>query len=341
MKRDVLYFTAPRRVEIARQELPPPGPGKVLVQSLLSAISPGTESLIYRGQFPAGLELDENISALAGSFEYPFAYGYCLVGRVVETGPQVNPDWLDRLVFSFQPHASRFADSAEELLPVPEGISPEEAVFLPNMETAVNFVHDGAPLLGEHAAVFGQGIVGLLTTALLGRFPLDALVSFDLHPQRRSASLEAGASASFDPSDPAAWQQARDLFPQGADLVYEISGAPEALEQAIALAGFGGRVVIGSWYGEKRVELDLGGRFHRSRIRLISSQVSSIASGLTGRWSKERRFAAAWEMIRQVKPSRWISRRFPFHEAEQAYKLMDEEPGSCLQIVFEYPNQEN
>jgi 2-desacetyl-2-hydroxyethyl bacteriochlorophyllide A dehydrogenase len=334
--RQVLYFTAPGQVEIVSEPLPEPGPDQLQVQTILSAISPGTERLIYAGQFPQGLPVDETIASLAGSFQYPLRYGYCLVGRVQAAGSRVSPEWLGRVVFSFQPHASHFLARPDELLPLPAGISPENAVFLPNMETAVSFVQDGAPLLGERAVVFGQGIVGLLTTGLLQRFPLQTLLTFDLHPTRRQASIQAGAQESLDPAMPQVWEQARALLPGGADLVFEVSGAPPALDQAIALTGYAGRVVIGSWYGQKPVSLNLGGSFHRSRIRLLSSQVSSLAPELSGRWTKERRFSVAWEMIRQLQPARWITRRSPFQQAGLAYQRLAEQPGEDIQVIFEY-----
>jgi 2-desacetyl-2-hydroxyethyl bacteriochlorophyllide A dehydrogenase len=340
MDRLALYFSSPRQVEVVREELPAPGEGQLLVRSLLSAISPGTESLIYRDQFPSDLAVDENLNSLAGEFQYPLKYGYCLVGKVAGVGTGAGQEWLGKLVFSFQPHVSSFLAFADDLIPLPPSISPEEAIFLPNMETAVNLVMDGAPLLGERAAVFGQGIVGLLTTALLARFPLERLVALDLHPNRRQAALEAGATDSYDPTAPEVWEQLEAALPGGADLVYEVSGAPQALNQSIALAGFSGRVVIGSWYGQKRVELDLGGRFHRSRIQLIASQVSSLAPVLSGRWTKARRFGIAWEMLDRIKPSRWITHRYPVDKAQQAYRLMDERPADCIQIVFEYPEPE-
>jgi len=126
------------------------------------------------------------------------------------------------------------------------------------------------------------------------------------------------------------------IQPQGADLTYELSGSPAALDQAIRVTGYAGRVVLGSWYGSKRASLDLGGRFHRSRIRLLSSQVSSLAPEFSGRWSKERRFSVAWKMLQELKPSRWITHRFPLEEAEQAYRLLDTQPGEALQVLFTY-----
>jgi 2-desacetyl-2-hydroxyethyl bacteriochlorophyllide A dehydrogenase len=331
-----VYFTAPGKVSVRQDPLHDLLPGQVLVQTLLSAISPGTELLVYRGQFPQGLLVDETISSLGGDFRYPLKYGYAAVGRVIAVGEGLDPAWEGRLVFAFHPHESHFAVHPDELLPIPEDIPADEAVFLPNMETAVNFILDGVPRIGERAAVFGQGIVGLLTAALLAQFPLDQLVTLDRYPLRRKASIQAGAHACLDPADPGTAEQFRLLLPQGADLVYELSGAPSALDSAIDSASFDGRVVVGSWYGSKRASLDLGGRFHRSRIRLISSQVSTLSPELTGRWTKARRFEAAWQMLRRVRPSRWITQRFPLEAAPQAYRLLDQEPERAIQVVFDY-----
>jgi threonine dehydrogenase-like Zn-dependent dehydrogenase len=333
MKRQSLYFVAPGQVEVIQEELPALLPEQVLVETILSAISPGTELLFYRGLFPEDIQVDESIAALKQSAAYPLKYGYSLIGRVIAVGQAVDAAWKNRLVFAFHPHESHFNARPSELIPVPEGISAEDAVFLPNMETALNFVLDGAPLVGEHAAIFGQGIVGLLTTAVLAQFPLGSLVTLDRFANRRAASLELGAGASMDPQD---IERLKSLQPGGADLVFELSGSPAALDQAISVTAYSGRVVIGSWYGRKVAALNLGGRFHRSRIRLVSSQVSSIAPELSGRWTKERRFSLAWEMLCKIKPSRLVTQRIPISQAASAYQLLDLHPEQGIQIVFTY-----
>ena len=180
-------------METVSEELPSPSAGQVLVRTIVSAISPGTELLVYRGQWPEDLPIDETIPALAGAFAYPVSYGYSAVGRVTETGTDVDPAWSGRTVFSFSPHASHFLASPDQLLVVPDSLSPDDAAFLPNMETAVNFVMDGRPMIGEVVVVFGQGVVGLLTCALLARFPLDRLVALDTCPLRRRMSAELGS----------------------------------------------------------------------------------------------------------------------------------------------------
>ena len=336
MERNSLYFTAPGQIAIREETLLPTGRGQVLVESICSAISPGTESLIYHGQFPTGMAVDEGISALSGEFSYPLKYGYALVGRVIQVGAEVDPDWQERLVFAFNPHESHFIASPDELMPVPEGMAPEEAVFLPNMETAINFVMDGAPLIGEKVVIFGQGIVGLLTTTLLARFPLDDLITLDRYPLRRQTSLACGAQASLDPAAPQILDALKTRLSIGSDLTYELSGSPVGLDQALAVTGFAGRLVIGSWYGKKKVDLDLGGYFHRSRIRLISSQVTSLAPELSGRWTKGRRFEIAWQMLSAVKPSAFITQRFPLKQAAQAYELLDQCPQDAIQVLLTY-----
>lgn len=402
MKRKTLVFSAPRQVEIREEELPALGPEEVLVETLCSAISAGTEMLFYQGRFPRDLEVDTVISALRGPAAYPLTYGYAAVGVVREVGPQVDPRWSDQLVFAFQPHASHFIARPEMLLPVPAPLSAESACFLPNMETAINLLQDGAPILGERVIVFGQGVVGLLTTALLAEFPLECLVTADCYELRRRTSqaemqrsgipccasldplaadfrnqvmtlLARGASApapgvsdiGLHPESPSPLSPTQTSWPMGSatspssafasfpahtpssssetdytkdlfDLAYELSGNPAALNDALALTRFSGRVVIGSWYGEKRAPLDLGGTFHRSRIQIMASQVSTITPALSARWDKTRRFTLAWQALQRIRPERWITHRFPLDQAAAAYRLLDEHPQEALQVIFTY-----
>ena len=338
MRQQRLEFLEPGRVEVKVGPAPQPAADHVLVRTQSSAISPGTEMLVYRGQWPRGVAVDSTIEALAGAFAYPLAYGYCAVGRVIATGTAVSSQWLNRRVFAFHPHQDLFCAGPATLHPIPDDIDDDTALFLPSMETAVNLLLDGGPLIGEKVVVVGQGIIGLLTTALLSRFPLAGLATLDTHPLRRQASLGLGARECFHPEDPALPTRWGGESGRGgeADLVYEVSGNPEGLDTALSLARFSGRVVVGSWYGAKRVDLDLGSFFHRGRVSLISSQVSSIAPGLTGRWRDSRRLDLAWEMLRLIRPSGCITHRFALAEAPEAYALIDSSPGETIQVIFDH-----
>ncbi len=298
--------------------------------------------LVYQGRFPRNLESDSAISGLRGGFKYPLAYGYANAGIVRKIGKDVDNFWRDKLVFSFQPHTSHYVCQPDSLIPVPSPLSPETACFLPNMETAVNLVQDGAPVLGERVLVLGQGVVGLFATSLLSEFPLETLVivdRFDLRCQMGMAECQkskASSCALLEPGTDDFREQAFSALKQGADLTFELSGNPAALNDAIKLTRFSGRVVIGSWYGEKPAEIDLGSTFHRSRIKLISSQVSTVSPELSGRWDKQRRFNVAWQAIERIQPERWITHRFTLDEAADAYRLLDQNPQEALQVILEY-----
>jgi 2-desacetyl-2-hydroxyethyl bacteriochlorophyllide A dehydrogenase len=341
MKRATLIFEKSHTVVIKEEPLPAPGIGEVLIKTIFSAVSAGSELLIYRDLMPSGLPADMTIKALSKPFRYPLKYGYASVGEVVAVGSGIDQQWRGRQVFCFHPHESHYTATIEDIMVLPAAVDPKEALFLPNMESAVNFLMDGRPAIGERACVFGQGIVGLLTTALLAQYPLRQLVTFDRYSARRRASMDAGADIALDPEDPASTDALPDAGDPNvtaglADLVFELSGNPQALNQAIQVAGFGGRIVLGSWYGRQEARLDLGGRFHRNRIQLISSQVSTLPPKLSGRWTKKRRINMAWEMIRRCEPAQFISHQFPLNRAKEAYELLDKYPHEALQVIFTY-----
>jgi 2-desacetyl-2-hydroxyethyl bacteriochlorophyllide A dehydrogenase len=322
-----LFFTSPKQIEIRETTLPPLKDDEVLVETICSAISAGTEMLVYRGQFP---HLADSNDVLSSDLNYPLAYGYACVGRIKELGKEVKKDWENKLVFAFQPHTSAFNAQPSALIPIPDSLPPENACFLPNMETSVNLVQDGAPILGERVLVLGQGVIGLLTASLLSEFPLESLVTVDRFDLRRNALQVEGQKSMVES------RSIQDLQPSTFDLVFELSGSPSALNDAISLTSFSGRIVIGSWYGQKRAEIDLGGTFHRSRIKLISSQVSSISPEMSGRWDKARRFEVTWEALKRIQTAKWITHRFSLEDAGKAYHLLDENPQETIQVVFEY-----
>ncbi|MCL5611794.1 MAG: zinc-binding alcohol dehydrogenase [Chloroflexi bacterium] len=333
---NTVTFTAPRQVELRQESLPALGADDVLVETICSAISAGTEMLVYRGQFPREIN---SVDAISSGLHYPTAYGYACAGHVIEIGSRVDPKWAGRLIFSFQPHVSHFVTTTDCLIPIPENISPETACFLPNMETAVNVVQDAAPILGERVLVLGQGVIGLLTTSLLSEFPLECLIAADCYELRRNALKVEGQKSKvikLDPGQSDFHGQAKKHLSGGADLTLELSGSPSALDDAITLTRFSGRIVIGSWYGEKCAPIDLGHSFHHSRIKLISSQVSTIAPELSARWDKSRRFDVAWKALERIKPEKWITHRFPIEEASKAYDLVDKNPQETIQIIFNY-----
>ena len=334
MDAQTLYFTALGSVERRPTELAVPTGEQLLVETAASGVSAGSELLVYRGEVPEDLPVDETIDALDGSFEYPLAYGYSAVGEVVAAGDDATT-WVGDRVFAFVPHADRFLATPDTVVRLPDDVTTAAATLLPTIETATNLTLDGAPRIGEQVTVFGAGPVGLCTIAALARFPLAGLRVVEPLAHRREVARAFGADAVVEPGDPAAGYPEADAT--GADLVYELSGKPATLDAAVDAAGYDSRVVVGSWYGSKRASVDLGGSFHRDRIDLVSSQVSTIAPELRGRWDRSRRFDVALDRLATLDADALVTHRVPFSEAGRAYELLDERADDPLHVVFEYP----
>jgi len=309
------------------------GNDQLRVETTLSGVSAGTELLVYRDEVPEEMPVDATLPAFEGaSFDYPLAYGYAAVGRVVETGTETDDDWLGRRVFCFRPHTETFVADPSAVVPLPDELSTTAAAMLPTVETAVTLVLDTAPRLGERVAVFGAGAVGLTTVALLADCPLAELIVVEPQPERRERAAALGADTTLVPEA----AQRADEEP-GLDAAVEISGNPAALDDAVAAVGYDGRVTVGSWYGQKRADLNLGGEYHRSRIALEASQVSTLDPSLRGRWTTDRRLQTALSRAADLPLSELVTHRIPFEEAPRAYELLDESGGETpLQVVFDY-----
>ncbi|MGI8551460.1 MAG: zinc-binding dehydrogenase [Dehalococcoidia bacterium] len=329
-----VWFPRAREVEIRREPVPPVDDDEVRVRAVASALSHGTEMLVYRGQVPASLPLD--LPTLRGGFCFPIKYGYASVGRVVEAGAGVQRLGVGDLVFALHPHQTEYVVPASFPVRLEPGTDPEAAVFLANLETALNIMLDAAPRLGERVVIFGLGVIGLLLIQLLRRAGAGLIIVVDPLPLRRELGARRGADLTREPS-PDLPETVRDLTDGiGADLVIEASGHGPALAQAIDCAAFQGTVIVSSWYGSKTVTLDLGGAFHRRRLRLISSQVSSIDPALQPRWDHARRLALARDLLPTLQLVPLISHRFPFQRAADAYALVDQHPEQTVQVILTY-----
>ena len=340
MTTQAIFHVAPHTVQVHEAQAGKPGPGELQIRAVCSAISPGTESLVFRGGVPEDWKKDEGLETLDGDFRYPFKYGYALVGEVIGAGSRDDRRWQGQRVFAFHPHQAETVIDKRYCYLLPEGMPADRALFLANMESALNLVMDAAPLAGERGMVFGQGVVGLLALSVLSQFPLEELITADPVAERREWSRKLGAGLAIDPARGRELTVLEEcLFDKdqnGLDFAIEVSGQIDALNQAIRLSGFDGRIVVGSWYGRNAGLVDLGGHFHRRRIKLISSQVSTVDPALSGRWSKERRLNLALDWLDRVAPEQFITHRFGLSDCQNAFELAADKNSGALQVIFEY-----
>ncbi|WP_315833570.1 zinc-binding alcohol dehydrogenase [Bradyrhizobium prioriisuperbiae] len=278
-----LWYCGPEQVEIRQDIVGPPGPDEVRVRALYSAISRGTESLVFGGRIPESEFERMRAPFMAGRFPFPVKYGYATVGRI-EDGVEAL---RNRTVFALYPHQTLFNIAAGSVAILPDNVPPQRAVLAANMETALNAVWDAAPGPSDRIAVIGAGVVGSLVAYLCGQLPGTDVTLVDINPAR--AELARALGVGF----------ARPGNVKGdCDLVVHASGAPEGLRTALELAGEEATVLEMSWYGDTAVTAMLGGPFHSRRLRLVSSQVGQIAPSHRPRWTHQRRLAAAIALLR-------------------------------------------
>ena len=325
-----VWFPRPRTVEIRQEPLRDPRPDEIHVRAIVSALSQGTERLVFRGEVDPALPLD--LPTLAGGYGFPVKFGYASVGRVVRAGRDAREFREGDLVFALHPHQEEYVIAAPLAHRLPESVSPEAGVFLANLDTAVNVVLDARPRTGEHVLVFGQGVVGLLITQVLIRSGA-YVIAVEPNTTRAEMSARLGASAVLGPDDLAL---ARHFTGgRGPDLAIEASGNAQALQSAIDTVANEGTIVVCSWYGEKRVTLDLGGRFHRGRLKIKSSQVGGIDPSLAPRWDRARRLAHATDLLSELRLVDLITHRVRFERAADAYALLDNAP-DAIQVILQY-----
>ena len=284
MQGKALWYVAPGRAELRQEMIDAPESGEVQVRSLFGAISRGTERLVLAGRVPASEYERMRAPLMAGTFPFPVKYGYATVGRVEAGVADLRP----RVVFSLHPHQSLFTISAEAVVPVPERVPARRAVLAANMETALNALWDGAPGPADRIAVVGGGLVGLLIAYLCARLPGAEITVVDVASARAEVAHRIGAHF----ADP-------NAAPRDCDLVFHASGTAAGLATALRLAGEETGIVELSWYGTGDVAVPLGEAFHSRRLRLVSSQVGSVAPSHRPRWTRRRRLMAALALLEE------------------------------------------
>ena len=306
-------YGGPDVLKLEEVETPRPKAGEVLVRTLCSGVSAGTERLVLGAAVPPEIREAMALPSMQGGFELPISYGYAAVGVIDELGEGVAPSRRGARVLALHPHHDRFVVAEGALRPLPLATPPERAVLAPNLETAVNAVWDAGVGLGDRVMVTGLGAVGLLVTFAAARAGA-SVVGVDPDAGRRELARALGAARATD------HPERSDLA--AADALVEASGSPAALAGLVAGAGVEAQIVIASWYGTRPVELGLGGSFHPHRVTLRSTQVASIAPARRGRWTIARRWDLVCELLVDERLDRLLAPPTPLAQAPALYAAL-------------------
>ena len=313
------WIRAPGHGEIVRAELPRRQDDQVLVRTIYSSISRGTESLVFRGEVPPSQYQAMRAPFQEGEFPGPIKYGYTSVGEV-QQGPDPQPNPLvGRTVFCLYPHQDLYCVPATMVTPVPDDVPAGRAVLGANMETAVNAVWDARPAAGDRIVIIGAGVVGLLIAWLCRQIPGTRVRVVDINPARESVARALGLAFLAEPP--------RDAI---ADLVIHASGQPEGLQSALAVAGTEATIIEVSWYGSRFVPLPLGESFHARRLTLRSSQVGRLHPDRTARWDRTGRMELALELLRDPCLEVLITGESEFEDLPEVLAKLSRDPGDTL-----------
>ena len=263
--------------------LPEPGRDEVMVRTLRSGVSRGTETIVFRGGVPPGQYGAMRAPFQEGDFPAPVKYGYLNVGAV-EQGPE---ELYGRTVFCLYPHQSAYVVPARAVTVVPDDVPPARAVLAGTVETAVNALWDAGPLLGDRVAVVGAGMVGCCVARLLRKFPAVEVTLVDVDPSRAEVAAALGVQFAL-PAD----------APGDRDLVVHASATSAGLQRSLELLAPEGTVIELSWYGDDEVALSLGGAFHSSRLAIRASQVGTVSPARAGTRTTADRLTLALELLR-------------------------------------------
>ncbi|MGD9961531.1 dehydrogenase [Nocardioides sp.] len=276
------WVVAPGVGEIRTVEVPEPGPDEVLVRTLFTAVSRGTEQLVWRGGVPPSEHLTMRAPFQEGEFPGPVKYGYLNVGSV-EVGP---PHLVGRTVFCLYPHQSAYVVPAAAVTVVPDQVPARRAVLAGTVETAVNALWDAGPLVGDRVNVVGAGMVGCCVARLLAQIPGTAVTLVDVDPGRAATAEALGVDFALP-----------DRAPEARDLVVHASATSAGLQLSLDLLAPEGTVLDLSWYGDTEVTLSLGGSFHSGRLAVRASQVGLIAAARRSRRTHADRLALALDLL--------------------------------------------
>ena len=277
------WLRAPGVGEIRPVTLPAPGEGDVMVRSLRSGVSRGTETLVFRGGVPAPQYAAMRAPFQEGDFPAPVKYGYLNVGTVEQGAPEL----CGRTVFCLYPHQTAYVVPVGAVTVVPDGVPSDRAVLAGTVETAVNALWDAAPLLGDRVTVVGAGMVGCCVARLLSRFPAVHVALVDVDAGRADVAAALGVDFAL-PAGAA----------DGRDLVIHASATSAGLQRSLELLAAEGTVIDLSWYGDSEVRLRLGGAFHARRLGIRASQVGTVSPARSGRRTTADRLALALHLLR-------------------------------------------
>ena len=325
-----------------------PGPGEVLVRSVLSAEKHGTDLLFYRGQSPfSGKDFDGEHGLFMPKDtkweitpEAPLRMGNATVGIVEEVGAGVEGLAVGDRVYSGLPIRESHTVNAGAVRLAPEGVSDEMLVCVDPALVALTAIRQGGTLIGETVAVFGMGAIGLMTARLAKIAGAALVIAVEPLALRAELAKQYGADVIIDPQEGDAGLQIRRATEMaGVDVGIETSGNHGALHHTIRGTRYGGTIIPVAWYHGGAAALDLGEEWHFNRQTMVSgARLESVPYRDHPRWDPARIERTVMDLFQrgELTVAGMLNPRVQIAEAAEAYRLIDEHPEACVKLGVVY-----
>ena len=328
-----ILFAGKEVVELRSLPGPDPGPGEVLVRTTKTLISTGTECICYAHLVEPGTNWDRMV-------QYPMAAGYSHAGVVEAVGEGVTDLSPGGRVASFHSHRQFACGPAEGFLPVPEGITDEEATFYALATVAQNAIRKAEHELGDTVVVVGLGILGQLVAQYARLLGAREVIAVDLSEARLEMAAGHGASATLCMGADAAREPVAELTGgRLADVVYDVTGSPAAFAPVQRLARRFGRLILLGDTGtpsEQRLVND----FLWRGLRVIGAFSGDPPPDETDHhyWTRKNMARLFFDYLRngQMRVSDLITHRFHPQEAGEVYRMLLQDRGATVGVVFDW-----
>ena len=304
-------------------EVRTPGRGEVLVETVCTLISAGTEL----GTQEQGRTED-------------FTPGYSNTGRIIEIGEGAEGYEIGDRVLSLGSHASHVTVSAapQSLAKLPETVSFEDGTFGVLGSVSMHGVRKARIELGEFACITGMGLVGQLALQLASQTGAEVLVAVDLSDPRLEVAKASGATHALNPSRCDLSAEIESITEgRGLDVTIEASGYPELLPIAFDMARIGGRIMALGSIWHRKIEVDFMD-FHLKELTLVGCHQPKCPTVATPAfpWTQQYNRRQILRMIErdEIDVSRLITHRVPYTEAGEAYRLLRDERDKSLGAIL-------
>ncbi|MFY0601906.1 MAG: zinc-binding alcohol dehydrogenase [Cyclobacteriaceae bacterium] len=295
-------------------------PGNLVIESLYSFVSQGTECLVISESLSPILSSKMRVPFMKGDFHSDFTYGYSTVGHVLE-----GPEHLkNKNVHLMHPHQNLLIAQAEDVFVLPEMMDPKLGTLASNMETAVNAIWDAQIEVGDKVLIVGYGTIGALTALLAKNIIGTEVFVLDKNEKRIDSAVRHGIKVYEEGCD--------DFF----DIVFNTSANQEIIQKAFEVTRSEGKIVELSWFGDKSISIKLGADFHYGRKQLICSQVSQIPYRKQPIWDFKKRKELVFKLLESLNPQYIIESEIPFLKTPSFYDRMRNGEVTDLGIVVKY-----